>query len=91
MENPAEDGFLWGVRAVSHFNASSEEKFRKVKLANAKISHRPSFLAKKGKNKNDSAPEGKALSSPGAEDLLVAAGFVKTGEHLEEGSCPEER
>ncbi|CAE6921480.1 lub1 [Symbiodinium natans] len=41
----------------------AEEKFRRVKLANAKIS--------------------KALSCPGAEDLLLAAGFTKTGETLE--------
>ncbi|CAE7210708.1 lub1 [Symbiodinium microadriaticum] len=46
----------------------AEEKFRKVKLVNPKIS--------------------KALSCPGAEDLLLAAGFLKTAEHLE---VPAER
>ncbi|CAE7671494.1 lub1 [Symbiodinium sp. CCMP2456] len=46
----------------------AEEKFRKVKLANPKIS--------------------KALSCPGAEDVLLAAGFLKTAEHLE---VPTER
>ena len=40
-----------------------EEKFRRVKLSNAKIS--------------------KALSCPGAEELLLAAGFVKQGDALE--------
>lgn len=40
-----------------------EEKFRRVKLTNAKIS--------------------KALSSPGAEEMLVSAGFVRSGEALE--------
>jgi len=41
----------------------TEDKFRKVKLTNAKIS--------------------KALSCAGAEDLLLAAGFVKNGDILE--------
>ena len=30
-----------------------------------------------------SSRQGKALSCPGAEDLLLAAGFLKTAEHLE--------
>lgn len=49
----------------------SEEKFRKVKLSNAKIN--------------------KALSRPGAEDLLFSVGFAKNGDLLEiPGSCAAE-
>ena len=62
--------------------SADEEKFRKVKLANPKISQAPR-QAKQMNHEARVSRQGKALSCPGAEELLLAAGFKKTAEHLE--------